>query len=58
MKLAVVLLIGMVAAAQPADLDAVLEKLDAYLEKYESELSAVVADEELIQETDGRLGDG
>jgi hypothetical protein len=55
MKLAGVLLIGMIAAAQPTDLDAVLEKLDAYLEKYESELSAVVADEELIQETDGRL---
>lgn len=46
----------MFPAAQPADLDAVLEKLDSYLEKYESELSAVVADEELIQETDGRLG--
>ena len=55
MKLFVVL-IAIVTVAQPADLGAVLEKLDSFLEKYESELSAVVADEELIQETDGRLG--
>ena len=54
MKLCAVL-IAIVTVAQPTDLDAVLEKLDSYLEKYESELSAVVADEELIQETDGRL---
>ena len=54
MKLFVVV-IAIVTVAQPADLDAVLEKLDSYLEKYESELSAVVADEELVQETDGRL---
>ena len=32
-----------------------LEKLDAYLDRYETELSAVVADEELIQETEGRM---
>jgi hypothetical protein len=52
-----VLLVSIVlaAAGQPADVDVVLERLDAYLERYESELSAVVADEELIQETDGRL---
>ena len=55
-KLLSVVLIATVTAAQPADLDAVLERLDVYLEKYEAELSAVVADEELIQETDGRLG--
>jgi hypothetical protein len=54
-KLPGVLLIAIVRLAQPADLDAVLERLDSYLEKYESELSTVVADEELIQETDGRL---
>jgi hypothetical protein len=39
----------------PPPLDAVFEKLDAYLEKYESELSAVVADETLIQEVTGRF---
>jgi phage gpG-like protein len=55
MNLLCVVPIAIVAAAQPADLDAVLERLDDYLERYESELSAVVADEELIQETDGRL---
>ena len=55
MKIAGVLLIGMLASAQSADLDVVLEKLDAYLERYETELSAVVADEELIQETEGRM---
>jgi hypothetical protein len=55
MKVLCVALIAIGAAAQPVNLDAVLERLDDYLEKYESELSAVVADEELIQETDGRL---
>ena len=55
MKLAAVCLIGIVAASQTADLDAVLGQLDAYLERYETELSAVVADEELIQETEGRI---
>lgn len=54
MKLAA-LLIGIAAAPQSAGLDAVLEQLDAYLERYETELSAVVADEELIQETEGRM---
>jgi hypothetical protein len=43
------------ARQPPIDLDAVFERLDRYLEQYESELSSVVADEELIQETDGRL---
>jgi hypothetical protein len=55
MKIAGAALIGLLAAAQPAGLDAVLEKLDAYLDRYETELSAVVADEELIQETEGRM---
>lgn len=55
MKLLSVALIAVATAAQPAGLDAVLGKLDAYLERYETELGAVVADEELIQETDGRL---
>ncbi len=36
-------------------LDAVFEQLDSYLAQYESELSAVVADETLIQEVDGRF---
>jgi hypothetical protein len=40
--------------ALPA-LDSVFEKLDAYLEKYESELGAVVADEILLQEVQGRF---
>ena len=55
MKLAGVILFGMLATAQSAGLDAVLEKLDGYLDRYETELSAVVADEELIQETEGRM---
>ena len=50
-------LLGIVAvlAAQPADLDAVFERLDAYLAAYEPALGTVVADEVLEQETDGRL---
>jgi hypothetical protein len=55
MKPIVLSLVVLLTAAQPADVDAVLDRLDAYLEAYESELSTVVADEELIQETDGRL---
>ena len=55
MKFASVLLIGLLTAAQPAGLDAVLERLDDYLDQYETQLSAVVADEELIQETGGRM---
>ena len=55
MKLVSVVLVGTLTAAQSAGLDTVLERLDAYLDLYETELSAVVADEELIQETDGRL---
>jgi hypothetical protein len=55
MKIAAVWVFGLLAAAQPAGPGAVLEKLDAYLDHYETELSAVVADEELIQETDGRM---
>jgi len=49
---------SVVAQAQrPAapSLDSVFEKLDAYLAKYESELSAVVADEILVQEVEGRF---
>jgi len=44
-------------AQKPAtpNLDAVFKKLDVYLEKYEGELSAVVADETLIQEVEGRF---
>ncbi len=44
-----------IASAQADDAGRVLERLDGYLQKYEGELSTVVADEELIQETDGRL---
>lgn len=43
------------ATADKPDLDSVLEKLDAYLDKYEGELSAVVADEILVQEVEGRF---
>lgn len=43
------------ATADRPDLDSVFEKLDAYLEKYEGELSAVVADEIMVQEVEGRL---
>lgn len=39
----------------PPDLDSVFEKLDAYLDKYEGELSAVVADEIVVQEAEGRF---
>ena len=44
-------------AQKPAapNLDSVFEKLDVYLEKYEGELSAVVADEILVQEAEGRF---
>ena len=55
MKAAFLLAVVLLASAQQPDLDDVLDRLDGYLEKYESELSAVVADEELIQETDGRV---
>ncbi len=43
------------AAQKPASphLNSVFEKLDAYLEKYEGELSAVVADEVVFQEVEG-----
>ena len=53
-----VLLFGALVLAQkpaPPDVDTVLEQLDAYLEKYEGELSAVVADEHLVQEIEGRF---
>jgi hypothetical protein len=43
------------ATADKPALDAVFEKLDVYLEKYEGELSAVVADEILVQEVQGRF---
>jgi hypothetical protein len=53
---AVLAALAVIAGAQSgADLESVLDRLDAYLERYESELSTVVADEQLIQETDGRL---
>ncbi len=53
-KIAVVALL-LVSVVRGAEVDTVLDRLDAYLHRYESELSTVVADEELIQETDGRL---
>jgi len=55
LKFALVVTSVAIAAAQSIGADAVLERLDAYLEVYESELSTIVADELLIQETDGRL---
>lgn len=45
----------LVTATRNAAVDAVLERLDGYLDRYEAELSSVVADEELIQETEGRV---
>ena len=52
---AVICFASLEAQTQKPDPDAVLKKLDAYMEKYESELSAVVADETLVQEVEGRL---
>ncbi|MFA5911018.1 MAG: hypothetical protein WC815_19755 [Vicinamibacterales bacterium] len=49
------LLAALLHAQASPDVDAVLERLDAYLDTYESQLSAVVADERLIQETEGRF---
>ena len=47
--------IGVSAQGARTELGDVLERLDDYLAVYETELGAVVADEQLIQETDGRL---
>jgi hypothetical protein len=47
---AVVLALAIGLGAQPAGVDAVLERLDAYLEKYEAELSTLIADEDFRQE--------
>jgi hypothetical protein len=51
----IVAAVPLIGANEPVDVDNVLMRLDGYLEKYEGELSAVVADEQLIQETDGRV---
>jgi hypothetical protein len=47
---AVVFALAIGLAAQPTGVDAVLERLDAYLEKYEAELSTLIADEDFRQE--------
>jgi len=51
---AALLFASLLDARSLPDVDAVLKRLDGYLEKYETELSAVVADERLFQETEGR----
>lgn len=54
MKLLIALAI-VALVTHDADVNAALDRLDRYFETYEAELSTVVADEVLIQETDGRL---
>ena len=46
----VVLALAIGLAAQPASVDALLERLDAYLDRYEAELSTLIADEDFRQE--------
>lgn len=55
MRAALLVTASLLAFGRQATVDDALDRLDDYLEKYERELSAVVADEELIQETDGRV---
>jgi hypothetical protein len=50
----VALSIALFAAAQATSVDAVLAKLDAYLEVYEPRLSELIADELMIQDIEGR----
>ena len=45
-----------VGAAQPANVDAVLSRLDAYLGEYEPKLSELIADESMLQEVRGSRG--
>jgi hypothetical protein len=49
MRLATLVIAAFVAAQEPAA-DAVIAKMDAYLESYEPQLSSLIADELLIQE--------
>lgn len=49
---AAALLVGVAPNAQAPDLDTIVERLDDYLERYEPELSAVVADEVFTQSVD------
>ncbi|HET9704485.1 MAG TPA: hypothetical protein VFP85_10650 [Vicinamibacterales bacterium] len=55
MRAAVLVIAALLTSGQQATVGEALDRLDGYWKKYESELSAVVADEELIRETDGRV---
>jgi hypothetical protein len=54
MRLATLVIAALVAAQDPAA-DAVIAKMDAYLESYEPQLSSLIADELLIQEINGTV---
>jgi hypothetical protein len=54
MRLATLVIAVLVAAQEPAA-DAVIAKMDAYLESYEPQLSSLIADELLIQEINGTV---
>jgi hypothetical protein len=58
LKAAMALAFAIGLIAQPADVDAVLEQLDAYLDKYEDELGSLVADEDFRQEIPPLPGNG
>lgn len=61
MKTLAALVLAAVLAAQPAGVDlvdSVLEQLDAYLETYEGELGALIADEDFRQEIPALPGNG
>jgi len=50
--------IGLVAQPGRVDVDAVLDRLDDYLEKYENELGSLIADEDFRQEIPALPGNG
>jgi hypothetical protein len=50
--------IGLIGQPTGVDVDAVLERLDGYLETYESELGALIADEDFRQEIPALPGNG
>lgn len=50
--------IGLIAQPAGVDVDAVLEQLDNYLEKYETDLGSLIADEDFRQEIPGLPGNG
>ena len=50
------LVIAAVVAAQAPTADAVIAKMDAYLESYEPQLSELIADESMVQDVRGSRG--